>query len=240
MRQLLFALGAFVLIGVFVAGFYFLYIFSPASCTDGVLNQTEEGIDCGGECARLCVAPNVTALWARSVRVAPGVYHAVALVKNPDTRATGDVPYTVSLFDDENILIAQREGTLRLLPGDIAPLFEANVVVGERPPARTFVDIGTGEFTTAERGTSPIRVLSWDFDEEAGRLIASMENQSTLNVGSVTVTALLMNDNELLINASQTVVEGFAPRERVDAVFTWQEPFSESPTRVDIIPRINR
>ena len=237
-RQLLFALALLAVVVVVSVVAYFVYFYSPPSCSDRTQNQNEEGVDCGGECSLLCVAPNITTLWARSVQVAPGVYHAVALIKNPNTSAAGTVPYSVSLFDEANILIAVREGTLRLLPGDIAPLFEANIVTGERPPAKTFIDIGEGRFEKAERGASPVRVLSWDFEPEQARLIATLENQSPVAVGEVIVPALLMDSTEFLINASQTTLDGMEPHARVEVVFTWQEPFVDVPTRIDIIPRL--
>ena len=237
-RQILFALGALViLIGVSL-GVYFSVFYKPASCFDGQQNQDEIGVDCGGSCNLLCEAPNVTALSPRAVRVAPGVYHATALIKNPDTQAQGVVPYEVSLFDSENILITTRKGEIILLPGDLAPLFEANIVTGERVPARAFVDIRNGSFSKTEREASPVRVLSFNLNEESRRLTATIENQTVFPVNDITIIAFLYNDTELRINASQTRVDSLDPRERREIVFTWQEPFSESPTRIDIFPRV--
>lgn len=238
-RQLLFALGALVLVGAVSAGSYFFFFYKPPSCLDGLHNQDEEGVDCGGACAKLCVQPNVSALWARSVRVAPGVYHAVALIKNPDTASRGTISYSVSLFDSENILIARREGAMELSPGDIAPLFEANIVAGERVPMRTFVDIGNGSFERFERATLPIRVLSFALDDEgASRLTAQIENESALPASGISVTALLFDKDGILVNASKTRIDRLEARERRAVVFTWQEPFAETPERIDIIPRL--
>jgi len=237
-RQLLFALGALVIIGALGAGSFFFFIYEPPSCFDGEKNQDEENIDCGGICDLLCAQPNVSTVWARSVRVAPGVYHSVALIKNPNTTAQGTIPYEVSLFDENNILIARREGSITLLPGDIAPLFEANVVTGERVPVRTFVDLGVGTFKRAPREMSPVRVLSFNLNEESLQLSALIENQSALPVENITVSALLFSGDDLLINASQTSVPSLGGRERKELVFTWQEQFTETLTRIDILPRI--
>ena len=237
-RQFLFALGALSIIAVLSGGSYFFFFYEPASCFDGKQNQNELGVDCDGSCALLCKQPNISALWTRSVRVAPGVYHAVALVKNPDTSSRGTVPYEVSLFDVDNILVARREGILTLLPGDIVPLFEANVVTGERVPVRTFVDFGPGRFERAERTASPVRILSFKLADEQPRLTVLLENQTALPVQDITVTALLFDENEILVNASQTTLDSLDARERKEAVFTWQEPFAELPNRVDIIPRV--
>ncbi len=237
-RQMIFALGVFALIAFVGVGGYFTFFYNAPSCIDGILNQGEEGIDCGGACSHLCTQPNITTLWARSVPVAPGVYHAVAFVKNPQTNAQGTVPYTVSLFDNNNILVATREGTLQLLPGEIAPLFEANIVTGERIPARTFVDIRMGEFTKQERTTSDVRVTSFVVDEARGRLNAQIENQSLFPTQDTTVTALVYGPDNVVQYASQTILERLEAKEKREIVFTWQEPFAVLPVHVDVIARV--
>jgi len=237
-RQLLIALIVGAVLLILGATAYFAFIYTPPSCTDGVQNQGEEGVDCGGACARVCVQPNISTLWSRSVSVARGVYHAVALIKNPDTSTRGTFPYTLSLFDAENILVATREGRFTILPGEIAPLFEANIITGERAPVRTFVDIGPGVFDRAERGSAPVRTLSFDVHNEAGTVAATIENQTLFPVEDVVVTALLYDDSGILMRASQTLVERLDARERRVVVFTWQEPFEEKPAEVDIIPRV--
>ena len=237
-RQLLFALGAIAIVGAVVVGTYFFFFFTPASCFDGALNQDETGIDCGGSCSQLCTQPNISTLWSRSVRVAPGVYHAAGLIKNPDTSAQGTVSYTVSLFDADNILVATRAGEIELLPGDLAPLFEANIVTGERIPARTFIDIGTGAFERKERAAPSVRILSFELNEELLTVTTVIENQTAISVTDIEITAFLFNDAELLINASQTRIDRLDARERKEVVFTWQEPFSEPPSRIDILPRV--
>lgn len=237
-RQLLFALGVVALIAAVLASIYAFFIYSPASCNDRVQNGTEVGIDCGGSCALLCEAPPIVVSWARSVQVARGVYHAVAEIKNSDTTARGEFPYTVSVFDAKNILIAERKGVFMIEPGEVTPLFEANIVTGERVPSRTFVDVGEGVFYRGERTGSPLRVLSFELDESGDRLRAQVQNQTVFPVGETEVTALLYNDAGVLVGASQTVVEGFGARERKELIFTWQEAFNPTPARLDVVARV--
>lgn len=237
-RQLLFALGAIVILGGIGVWVYFSSFYTPPSCFDGAQNQDEIGIDCGGLCARLCEAPNISVMWARSVEVAPGVYHAVAMVRNPDTASSGTVSYEVTLFDEENILITRRSGVLAVGPGEIAPLFEANIPTGERIPARTFVEVLPGLFEKDERELSPVRVLNFNLDEEALRLTATIENQGTTRISDVQIIALLYNAEGTLVGASQTLSGTLERGERKDVVFTWQDAFAEAVARTDIVPRI--
>lgn len=226
-----------MVLGVAGSAFYFSFFYHPPTCSDRIQNGDERGVDCDGSCSRLCKAPNVSVVWARSVPVAPGVYHAVALVKNPNTEAAGTVPYTVSLFDADNILVAVREGELPILPGESAPLFEANITTGERVPSRTFVDIGSGAFIKKKRAIQAVKVLSFDVDEDRARVTALLENQSLFTVSDITVTALAYDEEEIVRYASQTTLASLPARSRSEVTFTWQEPLS-GVKRVDIIPRV--
>jgi len=238
-RQVLYALAAVLTIGALALLGWFFFFYAPPSCSDGVRNQNEEGIDCGGSCSFLCGAPNVSSIWARSVRIAPGVYHAVAMVRNSESSAgTEELPYTFSLFDSENILIAERRGTMALYPGEVVPVLESNIITGERIPARTFVTFGDGRWQKMTRPENPIRIVSQDLDQEGLRLSASVENRSVATVSHITVTALLYNADDVLITASQTVINSMPPRGAQAVIFTWQEPFSEPIVRADIVPRL--
>lgn len=237
-RQLIFALGALTILVALAVAAYFTYGYKPATCFDGVQNQDEGGVDCDGSCALLCKAPQVSVVWARPVKAAAGVYHAVAMIRNPDTNSGGTFSYEVSLFDENNILIARRPGTFSIGPGEVAPLFEANFVSGERTPTRVFFDITPGQFMRVERVVSPVRVINWNLDEKALRLTADVQNYGAVVVPESRITALLFNKDDTLVSASQTLSGPLQPGERKTITFTWQEPFPETVARTDIVPRV--
>ena len=233
-------IAVIVVIGLIALGFWFVFFYHSPSCSDNTQNQGEEGIDCGGPCSKLCEIPSVTALWARSVEIAPGVYHAVALVQNPRTDAgTTALPYTFDLYDSSNILVAERSGMMYLDPGEVVPLFEANITTGNRIPAHTFVSFGPSVWQKMDRTDVPITIVSQSLDSTALKLTAQVQNSSAFPVPAFTVTALLYDASGTLVTASQTAVDGLAAREERDIVFTWQEPFSAPVIRADIVPRLS-
>jgi hypothetical protein len=233
-----------VILAIVGVGGYYGLIYKAPSCTDNIQDGTEEGVDCGGNmCTNICAdkAPNASVMWARSVKVADGVYHAVALIRNPDTTAGGTVPYALSLFDKDNILIATRAGTLVLGPGDVLPLFEANIPTGTRVPARTFVDLGAGTWAKAARTTSPVRVAPVGTIDDANTkhtLSASIENSGATIVPHATVTALLYDASSTLVAASQTQIDELGARESRTIIFTWSSPFPSPAATFDLIPRV--
>lgn len=238
-RQFLYASSVFAVIAILSVSAWYFFIYEPPSCSDGIVNQDEEGIDCGGTCPALCSAPRVSALWARSVRVAPGVYHAVAMIRNPESKAgTDSIPYTISLFDTENILVAEVRGTMPLEPGDVVPLLYKNILTGERVPVRTFVTFGEAKWDVRPRGDSPVRIISQELDEAGLRLTATVENITPYPQSNITLTALVYDEKEVLIAASQTTIGRLLPRDSRDIVFTWQEPFEGPVLRADITAHV--
>lgn len=220
-----------------VLGWY-AFIYTPATCTDGIQNQDELGIDCDGSCARICTVPRVDALFSRAVNTAPGVYHAVALVKNPlpNARARG-VSYALSLFDAENILVAERRGTLQLEPGETRVLFESNVLTGERIPARTLTRFEGGEWDRALPDEAVIRVIPGTLDTEKRILTSVIENLTPISVTGIIMNALLYDSAGVLVTASETRLESLQAFGRHEATFTWLTPFERSVTTWDIVVR---
>jgi hypothetical protein len=203
------------------------------------VNQNEGGIDCGGVCKKLCQAPRVSAVWQRAVEISPGVYHAVAMVRNPETGAgTLRLPYSFKLFDAKNILVAERVGVMHLEPGEIVPLLEANIVTGERVPVRTFVDFGNAVWGKMSRSDNPIRVQNGLPDPETLRLNATIENKTALVVPNIVLTALLYDSDGIIITASQTEIDQLLGRDSRIVTFTWQEPFPRTVARADVVARL--
>jgi hypothetical protein len=75
-RQLFYALVVLGVVAVLVVVLGFVFFYKAPTCIDGKMNQNEEGVDCGGVCVKVCEAPAISAVWARSVKVADGVYQA--------------------------------------------------------------------------------------------------------------------------------------------------------------------
>ena len=154
-RQLEYAIGVIVTFAIVLGGGWYIFLYSPASCIDHTQNQNEEGVDCGGVCSTICTPPRVDAIWARSVKVSNGVYHAVALVKNPlaNARGTG-LTYSLSLYDEGNILIAERKGSFNLAPGETRAIDGAPPGTGQAVATRQSPTAGDAEATSRDAAGS--------------------------------------------------------------------------------------
>ncbi len=237
-RQLAYAL---VVLGVILAVLLYIYsvhIYEAPSCSDTIQNQGEEGRDCGGPCSLLCAAPHTEVLWARVVKVSDGVYHAVGKIQNSllDARGT-EVMYHFSVYDEKNLLIATRDGSLTLEPGEVRAVFEPALLTGKQIPQRAFLEVedsGTWTHSTSSPNRS-ISILSQGaFDEAKRSLDVVVENTTTRQVKNVVVTALLFDSQDIIINASQTRIQMVGPREVRTLTFTWPEVLDRTVSRVDV------
>lgn len=229
--QYLAVFGAiFVVIGVVV---YFAYFHKAPTCFDNKQNNGEAGVDCGGNCVRIC-AMNVSAptvKWTRSFRVIEGIYNAVAYVENTNLEAASPVvQYTFTLYDNAGI-ITERSGTTILPPDGLYPIFEGRIGTDRRVPTRTLIEIKPPEvWQPATSGREAFTVIDRTLSEADSRprLTATLYNNSLEEVKEVEVVATIFDASGTALTTSRTFVDNFAPRTNTELTFTWPEPIART------------
>jgi len=222
--------------------FAFIYMgnfYQAPTCFDGRQNGGERGTDCGGACSRICAfeVQSPTVQWSRSFRVTEGQYNAVSYIENNNlSAASPEVPYTVSLYDSQG-LIVERVGTTILPPDSVYPVFEARIDTGGRVPTQTVMELG--EITTwveAVGGRDQFTVQSRTLTgaDVHPRLEASIYNEALTTVDEVEVIATIFDTHGNALTASRTFIDDFSPRQSETAVFTWPEPISKTLRSCDV------
>ncbi|MFA6158628.1 MAG: hypothetical protein WC763_03330 [Candidatus Paceibacterota bacterium] len=225
---------------IFVGVPTLLLLYRAPTCFDGKQNGGESGIDCGGACAKLCLAdfaaPHI--LWSYSTRVAPGVFNAVAYVQNPNQSVqASSMRYLFRLYDDQGLLVAQRTGSAFIPAGQRLAVFEGGIQTGSRSPAKT-----TFEFTSDPewRAGQPFTSLRVTFVDIATSTSPSaevrVENQA-LDRGFSDITAILVlydkDDNR--VTFSKTVISKILPGGSEILYFTWPEAFPSDIVRSEVL-----
>lgn len=124
--------------------------FKPApSCFNNVRDTGEEGIDCGGVCAKFCVPLNVRPIEAgaqpRIFHPTPSSISLMAEIQNPNTDFAAKIfPYKFSLYDNQGNFIRAVEGESFVHASEIKYISEFNLQFPEAPRVAT-VDFSTGE-----------------------------------------------------------------------------------------------
>jgi len=238
-----------IILFLFFAVFGFLII-SPSlskapTCADNKQNGNETGTDCGGSCARACVAQvdAVSTLWARAFKVVPGRYNAVAyLVNHNKNTAVKKVNYKFRFADKDNVYIGKREGSTFIPPASAFAVFEPGIDIGNSIPVYV-----TFEFTetpvwlqVSQEKINQVKVLVSNIqlanEAASPRLSATIKNNSLFTIPNVSVVVILYDNSGNALSASRTYLSQLAPLENADINFTWPEPLTGAVVAKEIIP----
>ena len=227
-RQLLYAAVAAAVAVAALFALYQVFFTATPTCHDGVQNGSEAGVDCGGGCALLCPSQSraPVVLWARAFRASASAYTAAAYVQNQNAGAYApEVPYTFQLFDEDNLLVAERTGTMILPPVQTIPLIEPNIEVGDRVVARTLLSFAKNPFwLRAKEGDFPaLRTTGILLKEgDAGTVLnATLINDSSYDSRSQ-VGAVLFDAQGVALAASRTALS-IGRKSQEPLFFTWPQ-----------------
>lgn len=209
------------------------------ACTNGVKDAGEKGVDCGGACRFLCEGDALAPLinFARAVEVAPNVWGAVASLENRNADAGAlRAPYALKLYDESNLLVAERHGEAYIPPKKVFAVFESGMKVGDRQPTRATFEF-TGPIRFSRMTPEPVLEITGKHIEQEGttaRLIVVLHNPNLFLVGRIGLQALLYGDDGNVFAASATEVEGLSPGQSSNRSFTWSRALPD-PARVEVL-----
>ena len=217
----------------------------PPSCSDGKQNQDEHGVDCGGICKLACffeVTAEPTIQWSRAYYVTKGVYNLVAYLQNPNVNyISRPVSYMFRVYDENNVLLATREGKVAFPTAKLFPIFEAGIDIGERIPKKVVFEF-TEPLTWIEyNGDKPelgVNSVVLSRLDEYPKLSAKVTNKTLNQYRGVEVVAILYDVEGNGFAASQTFIDRIGDKQTKDVYFTWPEAFNASTSRIEIIPKI--
>ncbi|MBI2610979.1 hypothetical protein HYW60_03530 [Candidatus Kaiserbacteria bacterium] len=241
-RRFLYGLGLFIFFAIVIGIPTAILLYEPSSCFDGKQNQGETAIDKGGPCTLLderTLNP-ISILWSRAFPVRGGLYSAVAYVENPNEEAgTQKVNYRFGLYDERNVLVAERKGTTFIIPGGITPVFEGAINTGNRTVARAyfeFTSVPVWERTKNAASVLAVSNKSITKSESTLRLSAKVKNTSVAPVLSPSFVAVVFDPADNAFVASATTLQRLAPNEEREIIFAWPDPLPAVVGRIDILP----
>lgn len=93
-------------------------------CFDGIQNNREEGVDCGGFCDAVCAKPDrpdyvqdIKINWVKFTEDGRNNYDLVASLSNENEKwGVSSVKYKFAFYDEAENLIGEKEGTTFIMP----------------------------------------------------------------------------------------------------------------------------
>jgi hypothetical protein len=196
------------------------------TCFDNKQDGTELGIDCGGTCSLLCadIAKDPTVSWARSMQTGTQTYTVAAYVQNNNLGAGAKgVQYSFQLFDANNNLVKEVDGTADLPPVPLVPIMVPNIAVGDRVVTHVqFAFAGEPVWHTVPASSLPSLHLSQqNLAADGSRLSVTISNLTLLDAKNVTVAAVLFDSQGVARAASKSLVPVIGAQSSQQVVFTW-------------------
>ena len=230
----------FVAAAIIVPGFFLFY--KAPTCFDGVRNGSEQGVDCGGSCQKLCASafksPSVS--WARSENVVPGLYNIAAYVINPNADGEArNVPYHMGIYDDHGTSITDITGTMTLPSNRNTLAFQGTVNVAKQIPARILFEFtGAPDWNKRADPLAALSIVGKDYSEDGAgsSLTVTLKNASVNPLPRMTVYAVLYDQDGNAIGFSRTVVDGIAPQGTAVAPYTWPQNRHGKVISIEILP----
>lgn len=226
-----------ILFVIALIGAYPTYKFfnKPPTCFDAKQNQSELGVDCGGECNILCPieVTDLAISLVSSVFVKPGNYDLVASIENPNnTAGIKEMGYTFEVYDENNALIAERSGKTGIGPREKFIIFETGVAIETKIPTKTVFKLDEPlvwqkmEKKSLSFSIKNKRLLGVNTSPRLGAVIL---NDSIDDLLEVYITALVFNKEGNVVAVSSTYEDIIKSNSSKEVFFTWPTPFVNKP-----------
>ena len=222
----------FAIILIIFIGYIWYATYSPPSCLDTKQNQDEDGIDCGGKncipCADKIKEPVI--LWSRFFSLRDGFVDAAALIENQNEFLEAKtLSYTITIFDNKNVIIAKRENKTYLESGDKLVIFEPEISIQNRTPQRAILEIDNKSVVWGKKEQSVLKIKVEKADifleSEFPRVEAKVKNEFTESYKNIEAGVVLWSGDRA-VGVSRTLIDSLDINQERDLVFTWTNVIS--------------
>jgi hypothetical protein len=237
-------LSFFIIVLLIIVLILTISLHEDPTCFDGKKNGGESGVDCGGGCELLCRGQAINPLvhWARSFEVAPGIYNSVAYLENLNTEAgSPELEYIFKYYNQDNVLVAEKEGSINLRPKEIIPVVQNSINVGKQKINRTtftVTNLDTMTWTKQSLRERSLVISDEELFEVDGlpRISAEVTNISINTVEKIRLIVIVYDVDGNAINTSSTIIQRLPKDQTEEVIYTWPKQFSKEASSFEIIP----
>lgn len=245
-RKTAYIVSILFVFAIILAIVLFFSLNKAPTCFDGIQNQGEFGVDCGGPCNILCRAQygNPVVIWGPrwSKVLSSGTYNFLTYAQNPNIGAGAyNVAYLFKVYDKDNILLYQKTGTTYIPPNNNFVVFEDNISLNDKIPYRTAFEF-TGDilWQRINSNESSITAVSKNLlnEDTKPKLLVTIRNSSIKPISNIESIAILYDENNNAVAFSRTKIDSIDADGIADIVFTWPEKFNAKIVRIDVISKV--
>lgn len=239
-----------IIAGTFLAIFSFTGLglkraITPApSCTDGVMNGQEEGIDCGlFACSNYC-EPNLDppkVISTKLIETGQSDYDFIAEIENPHLQfGASEVVYEVALYDQGGAELLKDEGIFYMLPGQKKFLILTHLT-SEKNINKIDFRIKSAKWQKLESGGLNLLVKNQKYSGSLSQstLEAIILNDSDFDFEIVNIDVILYNSEGEIIAVNRSDIRTFTAGSERGFVVKWPFRIKGEVSRFEILPSTN-
>lgn len=246
-----------VIIFVYLTLFVFLgvisyYLFRPApTCFDGLKNQNEEDVDCGGVCEKKCSEKIEAAdlVVEKSGAVPAGLagkYDFYALIRNPNTvYGSKKFEYKLILKGSSGEILAQKNGWSYILPGESKYIVENNIEAEDVPSSANLEIISSQwvEFNSYYERPD-IKIVNKNYNEISGGTGFSeakglLKNSSPFDFDLIKIEVILKDSGGKVLALNSTEMKTVKSGEQRDFTLFWPNSFPGTVGNMEVEAQVN-
>ena len=219
LKQFLYGSAFLVVVGSIVVGFYFAFLKPTPTCFDGIQNQNERGIDCGGLCIKACIPSDLKPLeLVEEPHIIPvDDMHAslLARVLNPNIGyAAKNFTYTFSIYYGDDVPGPVFSGSSYLHAGEAKYIILPNVPISTGHASRAVVEFRNAEWAPADAFQKPrLRVAhaATQTDNTWTMIDGVAANDDTVVIPLIEAVGIFRDKLGMAAGVSQVEIKNLAP-----------------------------
>ncbi len=236
--------GTFIVIVTLLFGGIFYKVFYHApTCSDGILNGDETGVDCGGSCQLLCTSDSLrpVVLWSKIFNISGNLYTAAAYIENPNVNSSNPkAVYQFRIYDAAGKLITVRDGETTIPKNKKFAIFETGIVLSGAKPKSA--DLAFTSFASWQKDTSTEPKVNLSYGSlldatTSPNILGTATNQSLTDISRLELSVFVSDGNGNAVAASRTYLDNLKRGESQDFIFTWPQPFPVGANFITVIYR---
>ena len=205
------------------------------TCSDGIKNQREEGVDCGDVCQKSCGVA-AQKLVVGQMGVVPsglsGKYDFYVQITNPNaTFGDKNFYYTLNFKNSDGAVIAARKGSSYILPGENKYVIESNIDSATVPASFDFAINSSDWVEFNEYYEKPdLQIVNKNYNEVSGGVGFSeasglLKNKSAYDFDLIKVEIILKDNDGKILALNSTQMKTVAADEQRDFRVSWPNRF---------------
>ena len=245
-----------IIISIYFLLFILLIVFlyfkfkTKETCFDGIKNQNEEEIDCGGACAKQCEKITAQELIVEKTGTVfsgvAGKYDFYAQIANPNAVfGSKKFDYAINFKDSSGNILTSRNGSGFILPGERKYIVENGLDAPDSQISADFKIINSEWVQLTEYYERPdLKIINKNYSEISGgtdfaEARGLLKNNSPYDFETIKIQVILKDENGGILALNSTQMKTVKAGEERDFRAFWPSRFPGAASNMVVQAEVN-